>query len=539
MKKRKLLRREQFPLIIAISLFIIFLAGILVFKLSPLEKTVVLPEVTPTPIVLVPGKDYVAGQVLVKFHDNITEDAINQELLKNNARIIEQIKALHLSVLEVPVGGEKEVIANLTGSGIVEYAQYNFRYQRDWTPNDPNIDKQWHLKTIQAQEAWDITKGGGVKIAIVGDSVDLKHADLASQIVGVLTNDTSDQDHGTHLAGDIAAIADNSVGIAGVCPECKLLIGGGGGGDDASIIKGITWATDQGAKAISMSFHTSNNSQAMQQAIDYAWDKGAICFASTGNDGNQLTSPVYPAGNTHVVSVSSTDENDARSSFANYGSWVTITAPGSNIYTTQNGGSYTSASGTSESTPIAAAVAGLIWSTPYGTSAEAVVKHLCDTSDKIAGTGSDWQCGRINAYKAVQGTTNITPAPSIIMQPSINSPTPQATIITPPQASSPTPFPTPIGAVPTLYCLGSCPSATPVYIPPTSMPITEQPVMPTFVPDTITPDPTMIIPTLNPNPGTGSGNGVNQTILQQLLEFLQKLLSIFQQIIGGRGSNSE
>jgi len=145
--------------------------------------------------------------------------------------------------------------------------------------------------------------------------------------------------------------------------------------------------------------------QSYQDAINYAASKNVIVVAAAGNDGaNEL---FQPASCTGVVSVASTDQNDARSGFSNYGTWVKVAAPGSMIYSTvnptiaeNNGASYAYFQGTSMAAPHVAGLVALLWATHWATSAQAVVNRLESTADRIAGTGTTWQYGRINAQAA-------------------------------------------------------------------------------------------------------------------------------------------
>jgi len=171
----------------------------------------------------------------------------------------------------------------------------------------------------------------------------------------------------------------------------------------------------------------------LENAVNYAWNKGSVVVAAAGNSAN--TSKTYPGAYTNVIAVAATNNKDQKASFSSYGAkWVDVAAPGENIFSTfpnhsfvigekygrsQN---YDFASGTSMATPMTSAVAALIWSTPYGTSASAVRTHLESTADKIAGTGTYWSSGRINAENAVSSSTpSPTPAPSPTASP---TPTP-------------------------------------------------------------------------------------------------------------------
>jgi len=133
------------------------------------------------------------------------------------------------------------------------------------------------------------------------------------------------------LAGIIAAVTNNSSGIAGVTPSSVTVmpvtvLDANGQGLDSDIIVGIKWAADNGANVILMPFSNPTFSQSLQDAIDYAWSRGAVLVAATGNGGS--SAPTFPAGDRGVVGVSATDQNDALASGSNFGQDVFLSAPG-------------------------------------------------------------------------------------------------------------------------------------------------------------------------------------------------------------------
>jgi hypothetical protein len=220
--------------------------------------------------------------------------------------------------------------------------------------------------------------------------------------------------HGTHCAGIAAATTNNSIGVAGVGFNTSLMnvkvLGDNGSGQYSWIANGITWAADNGAKVISLSLGGSSGSYTLQNAVNYAWNKGVVVVAAAGNNGN--TASVYPAYYSNCIAVAATDQNDAKASFSTYGSWVDVAAPGVSIYSTLPNHSnsigttnYGSLSGTSMSTPHVAGLAALVWATSYGTSNTSVRSRIESTADAISGTGTYWKYGRINANKAVAGVT--------------------------------------------------------------------------------------------------------------------------------------
>jgi thermitase len=163
---------------------------------------------------------------------------------------------------------------------------------------------------------------------------------------------TSAYGHGTMIAGIIHLVA----------PTARLLpvkvFGSDGTSDLATILSGFYWAVNNGAKVINMSFSMSDYSAEFSRALDYAASKAVISVASAGNDGSQVI--VYPAGYSQAMGVASTDNYDQRSSFSNYGSVVTVAAPGEGVISTYPGALYAAGWGTSFSAPFVSGAAALL-----------------------------------------------------------------------------------------------------------------------------------------------------------------------------------
>lgn len=293
----------------------------------------------------------------------------------------------------------------------VESAEPDYLLRAVFTPNDPGFPDQYGPLVISAPAAWDVTRGSpNVRVAILDSGIYSRHPDLQGKIVleqnfgpsrfgpDDLTN------HGTLVAGIVAASTNNGVGIAGVGFDTALLNGkvtdDQGSATTSAVIAGLRWATDNGARVINLSLGGSGPCPAsVQAAIDAAWASGAVLVAAAGNDG--VAQSETPGNCQHVLSVAATDRTDARASFSNYGPDVQLAAPGSRIVSTDYVGSYAIASGTSFSAPHVAGVAALVWAGPYGTSPSAVLDRILATADKIPGTGSFWTAGRVNAAAAV------------------------------------------------------------------------------------------------------------------------------------------
>src|SRR5205085_11926954 len=142
----------------------------------------------------------------------------------------------------------------------------------------------------------------------------------------------------------------------------------------SDIASAITYAADHGVRIINASMAGSTASSTLQSAVDYAWSKGTVLFASAGN--NSSSAPMYPAACNNVLAISATEPTDTLASFSNYGSWIKLSAPGDNILTTNDGGGYGAWWGTSFSSPIAAAVGALALSANPSLTASQLVTLL-------------------------------------------------------------------------------------------------------------------------------------------------------------------
>jgi thermitase len=333
-------------------------------------------------------------------------DAAHREL---QAQSVESVGAAGAVRVQVEPGTLGQALSSYAARADVQRVEPDYVVYADMTPNDPRYGDQWGPGKIQAPDAWDRVGGAsGIRVAVLDTGVG-NHPDLASRVVasadftGSPYGTVDRHGHGSHTSGTVAAIANNSVGVVGVAYGASLLngkvLGDSGAGSLSSVASGIIWAADNGAKVISMSLGANLDcTSTIQDAADYAWAKGAVLLAAAGNDG--LNDVHTPANCNHIVPVGALESNDARASFSNYGQ-VPIAAPGVMILSTSKDGDYTWMSGTSMATPHAAGVAALIWASSYGTSNQAVVSRLFSTADRVAGTGSQWIYGRVNAAAAV------------------------------------------------------------------------------------------------------------------------------------------
>lgn len=372
----------------------------------------------------------------------------------------------------------EDAINQVLATNLVEFAEPHYNFQmHNVTPNDPSITNQnGFLTRIRAYAAWDLAMGGSqgtstMVIAIVDSGTDIDHPDLASQFAlntadpingtdddgdGYIDNyrgyDLGGADynnvvgdnnanitgannaHGSHVSGCASAATNNTVGVAGIGWNCKLLPvkcaadndtrGSGGVGYIIAGYEGITYAADHGAKIINCSWGGTASGSFGQVIIDYATiNKNCLVIASAGN--SSLDEKNYPASYNYVLSVAATNSSsDSKATFSTYNYAVDISTPGNSIYSTYYNNTYSSLSGTSMSAPITAGGAGLVQSKYNYTNALQIGQRLKQTSDNhyttgpnITGapnTGSNLQNklgkGRMNLQRALTDAD----APSVV-----------------------------------------------------------------------------------------------------------------------------
>jgi type VII secretion-associated serine protease mycosin len=315
------------------------------------------------------------------------------------------------------------------------------RDQRLTIAKEPYGSQQWGLYAVGAEDAWPVSRGKGVKVAVVDTGVDRTHPDLAgrsdAQVDVVLDGRSGDvRGHGTHVAGIIAA-ALNGVGVAGLANQATILpvrvFGASGAADSYTIASGIYRAIDRGAAVINLSLTSAVASAVEKKAVADAVAKGISVVASGGNafdDGNR---PQYPAAYSGVLGVTSVNRAGERSWFANTGQHIDLAAPGEDIVSTYPGGAYERLDGTSMAAPFVSAAAALVRAANPSWGAAAVRDALQGTAqDDSSGNGRDtvFGFGLVRADRAAvkaaraPGGVSSTPTPA-------HSPSPTPSPITP------------------------------------------------------------------------------------------------------------
>jgi thermitase len=366
-----------------------------------------------------PVPDHIPGRLLVQ-HRAGADLAGDEVVLKNaNAKVVKRLEALRISVLSLPEPAVEQISKHLKNTGKFTFVEQDFTARGAILSNDPSAASQWHLTKIDAPSAWNISTGStSVPIAVVDSGVDGSHPDLAGKIIPGWNflggnSDTSDVlGHGTAVAGVAGAATDNGMGVAGVGwrnPIMPLVVlNASDYAAYSDVANAIIYAADHGIRIINVSICGTAASSILQSAVDYAWNKGSLVFAAAGNSATSALT--YPAACARAIAVSSTEKTDTLSSFSNYGSWISLSAPGNYILTTKMGGTYSQWYGTSFASPIAAGVAALALSVRPAMDRDTLLQILEQNADDLGSPGFDssFGWGRVNAYKAVAAAAAIS-----------------------------------------------------------------------------------------------------------------------------------
>jgi len=365
---------------------------------------------------------FVPDEVLVKFDPAAPANSVAQCLRFANAVRLHVIPNIHVSRLKVASGRTAEAIARLQACQGVIYAERNGQVSAvDTLPNDPDLALQYGLVNIRAPQGWDLSTGSAaVTIAIVDSGIDLAHVDLAAKIVpgyDFINSDSVAQDdygHGTHVAGIAAAITDNGLGVAGVSWGARLMpvkvLNSLGNGSFAGLAEGIIWAVDNGAQVLNMSLGgtASPAPLTLQDAVNYAYGKGALMVAAAGNDAKN--EPFYPADFDHVIAVAATDSSNVKAGFSDFGPAIDLAAPGVSIYSTLPGDIYGSLSGTSMASPFVAGLASILRGLPGNASPDQITQELELSALDLGVPGWDqyYGYGLIQADAAIHSVVSLT-----------------------------------------------------------------------------------------------------------------------------------
>jgi serine protease len=355
-----------------------------------------------------------------------------------------------------------ELMETLRGDPDVAYVEEDLRMQAVFVPNDPSYNQQGHyfnaVSGIGLPATWDLTKGLGIRVAVL-DTGYRPHADLAANIVtgydfisDLVTaqdgtgRDTSALDpgdyhnpgecggsvqsswHGTHVAGTVAAVTNNALGVAGVAHAAKVVpvrVLGRCGGFTSDIADGVIWASGASvanvpanpnpAHVINLSLGGFGPCSAtMQNAINIARARRAVIVVAAGNSNVDATG-FSPANCSGVITVAATDGSGGKASFSNFGSIVDIAAPGTSVLSTLNNGvttpgadSYAFYQGTSMATPHVAGSAALLLSIRPSLTSNQVESALKSTARAFPAACALCGIGIVNPRQAVANSLPLT-----------------------------------------------------------------------------------------------------------------------------------
>ena len=348
-------------------------------------------------------------------------------------------------VIKVSEGKVKEKINEFKKRADVIYAEPNYIASALMVPNDPYYQYQWHLDSsvyggIQMEEAWGISTGQGVTVAVVDTGI-RKGTDLANtcfvsgwDYVNSDSDPTDDNGHGTHVAGTIAQSTNNGLGVAGVAFNSCLMpikvLDATGDGTYTNVASGIRYAADNGSKVINLSLGGTATSTALEEALAYAYGKGATIIAAAGNDALPFLS--YPAAyDDYVIAVGATQYDETKAPYSNYGPSLDLVAPGGNNNLDQNKDGYADGilqqtfsktgvkitwgyyffQGTSMAAAHVSGAAALLIAKGNATTSDQIRTALQETADDlgIAGRDDTYGYGLIDAYKALNWVPDTTP----------------------------------------------------------------------------------------------------------------------------------
>ncbi len=328
--------------------------------------------------------EHVQNEVLIKFKPTVSAQTKSFSLQKVAAVNMGAVTDQGLTRVKLAEGHSvEEAIKSFNDLDNIEYAQPNYIYKAFWVrPDDTNYGNLWGLSNtgqtvpdesystnnpgtsgedMDLENAWEqITDCSSVTVAVIDTGINYDQEDLAANMwdggasypnhgYDYVDSDDNPMDlagHGTHVAGTIGAVGNNSKGSTGVCWSVKLMavrvLGTTGSGTTANIVSGVDFAVTNGADIINMSLGGSSYDSAFSTALDDARDAGVVVVVAAGNDDNDNdgSTSVYPCNYTqdNIVCVAALDQSYSLASFSNYGSTsVDVGAPGTNIYSTWPG----------------------------------------------------------------------------------------------------------------------------------------------------------------------------------------------------------
>lgn len=301
---------------------------------------------------------------------------------------------------------------------------------------DPLLDQQWGLTAVGVRDVWNQSTGVGVTVAII-DGGSGPHEDLDPNLdpgmsiidgvesVGAVDLDPDDG-HGTHVAGIVAAVNGNGIGVSGVAPGARILplrvFPAGGKSKSGDVARAITFAVDSGVKVINLSLGGDTESTVITEAVKYAVDRNVLVVAAAGN-GKEFAAPKWPAADDNTIAVTAIDEDFSVANFSQRGDYIDLAAPGVKILSTKTNDfncpqrgtfvaiGYGCLQGTSMAAPFVSGAAALLFSARPQITAAQVRAILISTATDLGAPGRDttFGAGLINLPAAFAALNTMFP----------------------------------------------------------------------------------------------------------------------------------
>ncbi|WP_158751371.1 S8 family peptidase [Streptomyces bicolor] len=386
---------------------------------------------------------FVPGELTVRFDDTVDSERATALISRQGSAVVTVQRTPGYYTVTVPQGQDLfAAVRAYSALPEVRFAEPSEAGFNDalYLPDDVDFARLWGLRNagqpvrgvlgtagtdIRSTDAWDVTRGvPDVVIAIIDTGVTLTHPDLAANLLPQGGEDwdfadgpdrvPEDHDgHGTHVAGTAAAV-DNTRGVIGVAPDCRIMplridLTTGMNQNRADAIAYVgrqARAHRERRYVINCSWRTSGDHAGIRTAIRETVAENVVIVFAAGNDNvDTAVTPRYPGVYSEVIAVAALDSRNKKASFSNYGTTVDISAPGVHTWSTYRGGGYAFLSGTSMAAPHVAGVAALVWSRNLELTQEqvrAVVESTCDdTNQDNPGYAGKLGRGRANAFRAV------------------------------------------------------------------------------------------------------------------------------------------
>jgi thermitase len=365
--------------------------------------------------------DFAPNRILIEPRAGLSTAGLSNILSPHGGRAHKAGQS-NLYIVELPSGASpRSVVAQLSAHPQIKHAELDRRVKSSFSPTDPYFGSEWHLPKVGAPNAWDTSQGAGVTIAILDSGVDATHPDLSPNMVpgyNFYSNNTDTTDacgHGTAVAGVAAAATNNGTGVAGVAGQSRIMpirvayfdsTQNGCYAYYSTVINGLTYAADHGARVANVSYGGLAASSTVQSAAQYMKGKGGLVFVSAGNDGINAN----VASTSTMIPVSATDSNDSIASWSTYGAFVALSAPGAGIWTTSQGGIYQAWTGTSFSSPLTAGVAALMMAANPALDGTKIESLMYTTAVDLGAAGRDiyYGYGRVDAAAGVKAAVAST-----------------------------------------------------------------------------------------------------------------------------------